>query len=89
MTDREINKIANNKKIKFCYIKKRGSYYRPNCSGYTDFTYKAGVYAKEDAVSQATSCRELDLIPIDITKHNERIANEIKDLSSRFINTIE
>jgi len=70
--------------VTHCYIKK-GSYYRPNSCGYTDFRNKAGIYTKEDAVSHAKSCSDLSIIPIDIKEHNEMIKSEINDLSSRLI----
>ncbi|PTX14418.1 hypothetical protein C8N40_11183 [Pontibacter mucosus] len=77
-------KVAKNKKVTHCYISK-GSYYRPNYCGYTDYTTRAGVYTKEEALKCAANCSELTLVPIDIAKHNQRIMAEIKDLSTRII----
>lgn len=76
--------ILNNESIKYCYIRK-GSYYGPNCCGYTQYKFQAGVYTKEDAVSQAKSVSELYLEPINIEEHNEMIKVKIADLSSRII----
>jgi len=61
----ELDHILNDENITHCYIKK-GSYYRPNHSGYTDMLHRAGVYTKQDAVSCAKSCHELTIIPINI-----------------------
>lgn len=76
--------IAKSKKITHCYIRK-GPYYRPGSCGYTDYTVKAGVYTKEEAISHAERCRELTLVPINNAEHNELIMEEVKDLLSRFI----
>lgn len=79
--------IAKSKKITHCYIRK-GSYYRPESCGYTDYMEKAGVYTKDDAVRHAERCDELTLVPIDNARHNEMIMEAVKDLLSRYI-TIE
>lgn len=79
--------ILNDESIKYCYIRK-GSYYGPNCCGYTQYKFQAGVYTKEDAVSQAKSVSELYLEPINIAEHNEMIQAKIADLSSRIIDLI-
>lgn len=79
-----LENILNDKSIKYCYIKK-GSYYRPNSSGYTDLKYRAGVYTKEESVQRAKSCNELTIIPIDIIEHNNMINSEISELSSRLL----
>lgn len=80
-----LDKILLNPEIKYCYIKKRGSYYCPHSCGYTQFKHKAGVYTKEEAIYEAKSCYELDIIPIDIAEHNKMIRNEINDLSTRLL----
>jgi len=79
-----LENISNDTTINYCYIKK-GSYYRPNSCGYTDYKYRAGVYTKEEAVQSAKSCEELTIIPIDILEHNTMINNEISELSSRLL----
>jgi len=79
-----LENIFNDESIKYCYIRK-GSYYRPNSCGYTDYKYRAGVYTKEEAVQSAKSCEELTIIPIDILEHNTMINNEISELSSRLL----
>ena len=79
----DLNKIAKNKNITHCYIRK-GSYYRPESCGYTDYITKAGVYKKEYAISLAIN-PELTIIPIDKNEHNKAIVDEVKDLMSRYI----
>lgn len=80
-----LNQLLFNPDIKYCYIKKRGSYYCPDNCGYTQFKHKAGVYLKEPAINCAKACDELDIIPIDIAEHNKMIRNEINDLSTRLL----
>lgn len=84
MTDREINKLRKNKKVQYCYITK-GNYYRPNSAGYTDFSYKAGVYPKDVAIRHAEKCRALWITPINPEAHNSRIMEQVRDLLSRII----
>lgn len=84
MTNTELKKIANNKKITHCYIYK-GGYYRPNSCGYTDSMCKAGIYTKEDALRHAEGCRDIKLIPVNIKEHNDVIVKEVNDLLSRYI----
>lgn len=79
-----LDEILNNENIKYCYIRK-GSYYRPNNSGYTDFKHKAGVYLKEDAVSSAKSCRDIWLERIDIEEHNKMINDEVRELQRKIL----
>ncbi len=79
-----LKQIAKNKKITHCYIRK-GPYYRPNHSGYTDFQSKAGVYTKEEAIKSAERCKELTIVPIDNVEHNKMIVKEVEDLMSRYI----
>ena len=80
----ELQNILDDTSISHCYIRK-GCYYRPNSCGYTDLTYKAGVYLKEDAVSQAKSCEDLRIIPINIEEHNQMLNEHIEDLKSRLL----
>jgi hypothetical protein len=82
---KELDEILLNETIKYCYIKKRGSYYRPNSCGYTDYLAWAGVYSKEEAVSHAKSCDELVIIPISIENHNKVINETIADLTTRLL----
>jgi hypothetical protein len=81
-----LDAILQNEDAKFCYILKRGEYYRPNSCGYTSFISRAGIFTKEEAVIHAKSCAELALSIIDIPKHNEIINKEIEDLKLRLIN---
>ena len=79
-----LKRLISDKKTTHCYIRK-GSYYRPNSCGYTDMRHRAGVYTIEEGVSHATSCRDLDLVVIDIEEHNKMMQKEIEELSSRLI----
>lgn len=81
----ELAKILNNPDIKYCYIKKGGTYYRPNSAGYTDYKTKAGIYEKEDAIDSAKRCDELQIIPINIEEHNQTILSEIEELGKQLI----
>lgn len=80
----KLNSFLENPDISYCYIKK-GSYYRPDGCGYTDMRHRAGVYTKQDAVSQAKSVQDLYIIPINIEEHNKMINDEIDDLKSRIL----
>lgn len=64
--------------VKWCYIMKRGSYYRPKSCGYTYREEEAGVYLKADAVQSARSCRDLTLVPTTHEAHRESIEKRIK-----------
>lgn len=77
MTAKQIDKILRNKKIIYVYIRKHGSYYKPNCQGYTDDNIKAGIYPKEYATQLALQCGDLILIPIDVFKHNLDVHTEL------------
>lgn len=85
MTEEQLNEIKDDKNITHCYIRKNGSYYRQFGRGYTDYVKEAGVFIKEDALRQSESCSELDIIPINITEHNNMILLEVRDLLSRYI----
>lgn len=80
----ELDKILEDSSISYCYIKK-GSYYRPNSCGYTDFITNAGVYTKKDAVLYAKSVSSLVIIPINIDEHNKMLNGAITDLQSRLL----
>lgn len=84
----ELDAILENPETQYCYIMKGGYYYRPNSCGYTDRKYRAGIYTKEYAVSDARSCSELRIIPIDVSEHNQMLTNVIEDMMSRMI-TVE
>lgn len=77
--------ILNDASVSHCYIRKHGSYYRPDACGYTIMRAIAGVYTKEEAVSHGKSCDDLHIIPINTSEHNQMILDEIKDLQSRLI----
>lgn len=59
----QLEKLAANDKISKCYIMKRGEYYRPNKRGYTSIKSEAGIYEKEDAISEARHCSDIRLEP--------------------------
>lgn len=81
----KLDAILNDEKITHCYIEK-GSYYCDNWCGYTSAISRAGVYLKSEAVSHARNVREISIIPINKTKHNELINTEIDKLKHRLIN---
>jgi hypothetical protein len=81
----ELDLILDDKSVKYCYIKKRGAYYRPDSNGCTSYITQAGVYTKEEAVSKAKSCDELVVLPIDVFEHNKMILAKIEDLKSNLI----
>lgn len=80
----KLDEILMNPSVKYCYIRK-GSYYRPNSCGYTDYKHKAGVYTKEDAVDHAKGCRDLSLEIVDVPEHNQMIQSEIQELQKRIL----
>lgn len=80
-----LDDILSNPEITHCYIKKNGSYYRPNSCGYTDHIARAGVYSKKQAVSEAKSVSEIQVIPINVEVHNNMINTEIEDFKKRLI----
>ncbi len=83
MTDNEIEYMeASN--ARYFYIRK-GPYYRPGASGYTDFRTKAGIFTKAEAVDHARKSRELTLIPVNEADHNAALREEIEELSTRLI----
>jgi len=84
--DCELQAILDNPEIEFCYIMKRGEYYRPNSCGYTGFKIRAGVYTKHEAVSDGRSCSDLHIVPINPVEHNDAIEREIQEMASRLIN---
>jgi hypothetical protein len=82
---KELEDLFNNGNIGYCYIKKRGQYYCPNCCGYTDYIKYAGVYTKKEAIEEVKSCSELEVIPINVERHNSIINETINDLKTRLI----
>lgn len=85
----ELEEMLANPLITHCYIRKRGTYYRPNSSGYTDRRCWAGVYTIEEGVDHAKGCDELSLEIIDVKEHNEMIVREIESLKTRLILDLE
>jgi len=77
--------MLENHFITHCYIKKRGTYYRPNNCGYTEFISEAGVYPTQEAVANGLSCEDLTVIPINIEEHNTMINARIENLKTRII----
>lgn len=80
-----LQSILNDDTITHCYIMKRGTYYRPNSCGYTEFKLFAGIYDKKEAISDGVSCSDLTIIPIDITEHNEYLNKHLTEITSRLI----
>ncbi len=80
-----LNNILVNDLITHCYIKKHGSYYKPNHCGYTERIIDAGIYDKQDAVDCAKSCRDLIIIPIDIKEHNKIFFDKISELEAKIL----
>lgn len=80
-----LDSVLNDPNIKYCYIRK-GSYYCPNCCGYTQYKFYAGVYTKERAVQEARSVGDVTVEPINIEEHNAMIIQKIADLETRIIN---
>lgn len=80
----ELDAMLADNNITHCYIRK-GSYYRPGSSGYTDMRHRAGVFSTLEAVSSARHCKDLTIIPVGIDEHNKMIEDEINDLKTRLI----
>lgn len=81
----ELDAILDDLSVDYCYIMKRGVYYKPNNCGYTQRKADAGVYTKFEAVSDAKSCEDLFVIPINIEEHNAIICAEIEKLTEKLI----
>lgn len=58
--------LLGNESVEYCFIKKRGMYYRENCRGYTYNKLQAGVYSKQYAVYEAKDCSDLTIVPVYI-----------------------
>lgn len=84
----ELDKILNNKNIIYCYKVKGRKFYKLNNCGYTQYSYKAGIYTKEDAVSDAKNSNKLWVRPINIEEHNKNVLNEIEILKKSIIKKI-
>lgn len=84
----EFDKLLKDNPNSYAYIKKRGTYYRPNCNGYTNERLAAGVYTLEKAVSECKGCDLSDNmhpVLIDIEEHNTYILKHIEDFKSRLL----
>ena len=62
-----------------CYIMKRGTYYRPNSSGYTSRKHQAGIYTIKEGVEDAISCNELWLERISKADHNAMLEKHLEE----------
>lgn len=80
-----LDKLLTENPNSFAYICKRGSYYKPNSCGYTDYRAKAGVYSLEEAVQSAKGCEDISVEIINVVEHNKRLQEEIEDLKNRLI----
>ena len=83
--NKKLDDILNDTNVKYCYIKKRGLYYRPDNCGYTEYKISAGIYSKEDAVGSGRGCHDLIIVPIDIQEHNKVLQEHIESVKSRLI----
>ncbi len=84
----ELDKLLIDYKGGFAYVKKGGSYYRPNSCGYTEFRTRAGIYTIQEAVREVRGCSLMDCmqaVPIDKIEHNKLLQDEIDSLSSRLL----
>ena len=79
--------VADNPNGK-AYIKKGGSYYRPDSCGYTERIIEAGIYTVQYAASSVKSCSlgdGMQMILINPTEHNKILNDKIEDLKSRLL----
>lgn len=83
--DAKLAQILSDEKVSHCYIKKRGSYYRPGSCGYTEVISRAGIFPKQEAVREGKGDLLFHIVPIDIEKHNAMILEETKELESKLI----
>ena len=83
-----LNEILEDSNIKYCFIKKRGTYYRPNSCGYTSFMLEAGIYSKQEAVSEALSCDEITIEAVNDTDYRKSIIDKIDKLSEKLASII-
>lgn len=59
-----MRELSGKRKMKYL-LKKEGFYYRPNSSGYTKFTYRAGLFDEDDAKRHAKgSSGEVEAIAV-------------------------
>lgn len=86
--DAEFRQLLSDNPGGWAYIRKGGSYYRPNSCGYTEFKPYAGVYPLKDAVKECIGMSLAEYmrpILIDVTEHNEMMNKHIEELKSRII----
>lgn len=86
--DLEFEDILIKNPNSFAYIQKGGRYYRPNCNGYTDYKWLAGVYTLEKAVSECKGCSLGDNMRptlINIDEHNKMLEGYIKDFKEKML----
>ena len=57
---------------------KRGTYYRPNSSGYTSRKHQAGIYTIKEGVEDAISCNELWLERTSKEDHNTMLEKHLE-----------
>lgn len=73
----KLKSFLNDPILTHCYIMKRGTYYRPNCSGYTSRKDRAGIYTIKEGVEDAIRCNGLWLERTSIKDHNAMIEKSI------------
>lgn len=83
--EKRLNKILEDDSIKYCYLIKRGVYYRKNYKGYVDSKSFAGVYTKAKAVEEEKNCGGVSAIPINVEEHNQAIKDRVKELEENLI----
>jgi hypothetical protein len=81
----KLEDLLKDENVQYCYIRKRGTYYRPGSCGYTERQARAGIYSKEEAVSHARGCAEISLKPVIASEHNKLLQEEIDEMRSRLI----
>lgn len=84
------NKLLAENPDGYAYIAKGGYYYGPNCGGYTEHRFQAGVYPLKKAVQECLGCDLRDYmrpILINVDEHNASIKKHIERLKTGLILT--
>jgi len=83
----DLELLRDNESVKYCFIKKRGMFYRENSCGYTHNKLEAGVYTKKDALAEARHCSDLTLVSVDVNSYNTLLKERVEFLKSKLLNT--
>lgn len=81
----ELQKILDDKSIEYCFIKKRGYYYRADFSGYTDNKLEAGLYHKTIAIENIKGVGDAWIEPITNKDYNLLLDDEILRLLNKSV----